>query len=241
MKDNTYLAGTILVAALIIAGSIIYAFAPTRPQISLNNNNAATYNLPPLKADLPYEQTMGEGGDVVLGDTNSLVKIVEYGDYQCPFCEKFFKESESRIREQYIGSGKANMIYKDLIVIDGFVAGGHESADSALAANCAADQNKFWEYHDALFTVEGLDGKENNGNLTKELFLKIADSLGLNKTVFEICYDSRKYDAEVTADTEEASKDLERLSTPSTLINGELVAGAVPFAEFAKVVDKYIK
>ncbi len=243
MKDNTFLSGTILVAALIVAGALIYSFGPVRPAslpASLPAPNLAAINLPPFETSLPYSQTLTSGGEVLLGDPNAPAEIVEYGDYQCPFCAKFALETEPRIRENYIASGKAKMVYKDLIVVENFIAGGRESSDAALAANCAADQNKFWEYHDALFIIESADGKENSGNLTKDLFLTIADKFGMDKAVFESCYDSKKYAGEVRADTEEAGKDLSRLATPSSLVNGEVVAGAVPYNDFAKVIDKHL-
>src|SRR3989344_9431321 len=239
-KDNlTVISGSILAGALIVAGSIIYAFGPdgATPNVVTTTTNT----LPAFETKVPYQQTLGEGGDIILGNPGAKVKIVEYGDYQCPYCEKFFKESEGEIRRQYVANGKANMIYKDLIVIDNFIPNGQESHNAALAANCAADQGKFWEYHDALFTVEGLDGKENNGNLIKSLFMTIAEKLKLDKKQFENCYDTGKYSSEVISDTAEASKDLARLSTPSTLINGEVISGAVPFSDFAAVIDKYLK
>ena len=239
MKDNTFLAGTILVGALIIAGALVYVFGPERAVTSPDNGGSAI-TLPPFETSLPYSETPTPGGDILLGDPNAPVEIVEYGDYQCPFCAKFALETEPQIRDNYIASGKAKMIYKDLIVIDGFTAGGHESTDAALAANCAADQGKFWEYHDALFIIESIDNKENSDNLTKDLFLAISDKLGMDKSAFQDCYDARKYAGEVEADTVEAQTDLPRLSTPSTLINGELVSGAQPYANFAAVIDKFL-
>jgi protein-disulfide isomerase len=234
MKDNTYLAGTILVAALIIAVAIIYSFGPSRPPTTLNGNDS-NVSLPSFETRLPFKQTPSPEGEIILGDLNAPVEIVEYGDYQCPFCARFFLESEEKIRANYIGPGKAKMIYKDLAFL------GPESLDAALAANCAADEGKFWEYHDALFTVESKDNKEHNGNLNKELFMAIADKLELDKGTFESCYDSRKYDGEVQTDIAEAQQDLARVSTPSILINGELVQGAQPYDTFAAVIDKYIK
>lgn len=247
MKDNTFLAGTILAAALIIGGAIVYVFGPagSDAQPAQITQSAADVseeiNLPPFETSLPYNQTPTPGGDVLLGDPNAPVEIVEYSDYQCPFCGKFALETGSKINENYVASGKVKVIYKDLIVADSFVAGGHESTDAALAANCAADQGKFWEYHDALFVIEIVDQKENNGNLTKELFLAIANKLGMDKSAFESCYDSKKYAGEIEADMAEAQNDLQRLSTPSILINGELIQGAQPYENFAAVIDKYLK
>jgi len=193
--------------------------------------------LPPFEISLPYSQTPTPGGDILLGDPNAPVEIVVYSDYQCPYCARFALQTESQIRENYVASGKAKMIYKDLAFL------GQESVDAALASNCAADQGKFWEYHDALFTIELIDGKENNGNLTKELFMAITNKLELDKSAFQDCYDSKKYAGEVETDTAEAQTDLppERVSTPSFLINGELVSGAQPYANFAAVIDKFLK
>lgn len=241
-KDNlTIISGSILAGALIVAVAIIYAFGPEGAAVIPDDGSKSAATLPPFEISLPYSQTLTSGGDILLGDPNAKVKIVEYGDYQCPYCANFAIQTEPQIKQNYIASGKANMIYKDLIVIDSFVPNGQESRNAALAANCAADQGKFWEYHDALFAVEAADRAENNGNLTKELFLAIADKLGMDKSTFGSCYDTGKYSSEIISDTEEASKDLEKLSTPSTLINGELVPGAQPYEIFAAVIDKYLK
>src|SRR3989344_3665530 len=104
MKDNT-LASTIFVSALIIAGAIIYSFGPERVPISLNDTSKPP-TLPPLEKNLPFQQTLDATGDVILGDPNAPVNIVEYGDYQCPFCARFFLETEGKIRENYIDPGK---------------------------------------------------------------------------------------------------------------------------------------
>lgn len=233
-KDNSFLAGTILAGALIIAGSLIYVFGPEK-SAGPPEADTSTITLPSFETSLPYSQTPTPGGDILLGDPNAPVEIVIYSDYQCPFCARFFLNDESKVREDYVASGKANLIYKDLAFL------GEESTNAALAANCAADQGKFWEYHDALFTVETLDNKENSGNLNKDLFLAIADKLGMDKSAFESCFDSKKYAGEVDSDMAEAQNDLSKLSTPSTLVNGELVQGAVPYEALAGVIDKYLK
>jgi protein-disulfide isomerase len=114
--------------------------------------------------------------DVVLGDPNAKVTLVEYGDYQCPFCGRFFSEVEPLIRQNYIQTGKVNMIFRNFEFL------GPESEASAEASECAKDQGKFWEYHDALYSAKVADtaGGENDGSLNRDLFLKIANNLGLN-------------------------------------------------------------
>ncbi len=226
-KNNNFLAISILAAALILAGTLIYVFGPGRgtPNEAAPGDLAEAGNPPAI------------GDDVILGDAKASVTIIEFGDYQCPFCGRFFDQTEPQIIENYVKTGKAKMVYKDLIIIDGFVASGHESTDAALAANCAKEENKFWEYHDLLFKTEIADGKENNGNLTRDLFLRLARELDLNEKDFASCFDSRKYLAEVEGDVEEAKQSLAQLSTPATFVNNKLVQGAVPYEQFAKVIE----
>ncbi len=113
-------------------------------------------------------------GDVILGDANAPVTIIEYGDYQCPFCGRFFSEVEPLIRSQYIQTGKAKMVFRNYPFL------GPESDAAAEAAECAKDQGQYWAYHDALYSAKIQSPTENNGILNKDLFEKIASDLKLN-------------------------------------------------------------
>ncbi len=113
--------------------------------------------------------------DVILGDPNAPVTIIEYGDYQCPFCARFYTDVEQFIRDEYIASGKVKMVFRNYAFL------GPESVAAAEAAECAKDQGKFWEYHDQLYEAENKDGREHNGNLAKDLFVQISEELGLTK------------------------------------------------------------
>jgi protein-disulfide isomerase len=112
--------------------------------------------------------------DVILGDPNAPVTFIEYGDYQCPFCARFFTDVEPLIKDQYVKTGKVKMIFRSYPFL------GNESVLAAQAAECAKDQGKFWEYHDALYTAESQDAHENNGNLNRDLFLTLAQNLHLD-------------------------------------------------------------
>lgn len=112
--------------------------------------------------------------DVILGDSNAPVTVIEYGDYQCPFCARFFIDVEPLIRQKYIETGKVKMIFRNYAFL------GPESPAAAEAAECAKDQGQYWAYHDALYAAEHQDGQERNGNLNKDLFETIAQSLKLN-------------------------------------------------------------
>ena len=231
-KEGNFLAISILVAALIVAGTLIYVFGPAR---GIGGNEV------PEGSEAEAGQPPAVGDDYVLGDANAPVTIIEFGDYQCPFCGRFFSQTEPQIRENYVKTGKAKFVYKDLVIIDGFGAGGQESANSAMAANCAGEQGKFWEYHDLLFETEIADGEENNGNLNKSLFVNLARKLGLNETSFTSCFDSKRYLAEVEGDTAEAEASLPQLSTPATFVNNRLVSGAVPYEQFASIIEEELK
>src|SRR3989344_1731334 len=203
---------SILIAGLLVAGSIICVVGK------------GGTNDPPSDAQDGKVAKLLEIGDrdVVLGERNAKVTIIEYGDYQCPFCARFFRETEPKIRSAYIETGKAKMIYRDLAFLS------QESVAAAAAAECSKDQGKFWAYHDALYRTESLDGKEHNGNLNRELFLELATEVGLNVPEFTACIDSRKYVSLVEENTKRA-QGAGITGTPTSFVNGREVSGAQPF------------
>ena len=161
--------------------------------------------------------------DPVKGDKNAPVTIIEFSDFQCPFCGKFFKETFGQIDEKYIKTGKVKMVFRD------FPLSFHENAQkSAEAAECADEQGKFWEYHDMLF--------ENQEKLSVEDLKRYAVELGLDKDKFDSCLDSEKYKDEVKKDFSDGQK-YGVSGTPAFFINGKLVSGAQPFSAFEKVIE----
>ena len=212
-KDH-FLPVSILLAAVMISGSIIYLVKhggglPPEPA-RLGGGNQPTL----------VKVSVNETKDVILGDPQAPVTLIEYGDYQCPFCGKFFSETELTLRQKYIQPGKVKMVFRDFAFL------GPESIAAAAAAGCAKDQRKFWEYHDLLYTTEIKDSAENNGNLTRDLFIRLADQLKLDAAAFTTCLDSKKYDAEV----EESTKSGQSFgvgSTPTTFVNGKMVTDSM--------------
>ncbi|MEK6870150.1 MAG: thioredoxin domain-containing protein, partial [Thermoproteota archaeon] len=89
--------------------------------------------------------TFMENGSPILGDPNAPITLVEFGDYQCFFCNKFFHDTEDSLLKNYVETGKVKVIFKDFTII------GADSIAAANAAHCASDQGKFWEYHDTLY------------------------------------------------------------------------------------------
>lgn len=229
---DRFLPISIIVAGIMISGSVLYAINRA-PSSSLPKSPAPVAG-PGVATD--YLATISEvhDRDVILGDSKAPVTLVEYGDYQCPFCGRFFTQTEPKIRDVYIKTGKVQMIYRNLAFL------GPESQEAAEAAECAKDQKKFWPYHDEIFNVEVEDGEEHNGNLNRDLFLKIARDLGMDAAAFTACYDGNKYAEKVkkeTADAQAAGVN----ATPTNFVNGELVRGAQPFEQFKEVIDASIR
>lgn len=230
-KKDYLLPASILIAALLIAGALVYNVG--------QRSDGQTASLSGAAGQAP---SIDLANVVFLGDPKAKVTLVEYGDYQCPFCGKFFEETEPLIRNEYINTGKVRMVYKDLAFL------GPESLAAAEAARCAADQGKFWEYHDALFIEEGNEDRnddgtfngssENTGNLNKDLFLRLARNFGLDTSEFTACLDSRKHRAAVEADLAEARAVIPQPSTPTIFINGKMLQGALPYPTFKQAIEQ---
>lgn len=230
-RKDYLLPASILLAAILVVGAIIYSTG------AKNTNTEQQANLqqavqPQETQDLNQPKTPQIGNSVVLGDPQAPVTITIFSDYQCPFCGKFFEETESLIRQNYVTTSKAKMVYKSLAFL------GPESTAAAQAADCAKDQKKFWQYHDALFETEIKDGQENNGNLNIDLFKKIASDLNMNVDEFLSCYDSQKYASEVVNDMNEAASLMDKISTPTVFVNDTLIQGAYPYSTFSQVIDE---
>ncbi len=166
----------------------------------------------------------------VLGKTDAPVQITEYYDYQCPAC----KASESAVApfiiEDYVNTGKAAITFKNMTFI------GPESKVAALASLCAQEQNKFLEYHKALFAAQGA---ENSGVFTNAKLKSIAKDVGLDAATFASCLDGAKYRDQVAQETKDAGA-LGVDSAPTFIINGQKVVGGT-YLSIKRVIDKKLE
>ncbi|MGA9525423.1 MAG: thioredoxin domain-containing protein [Myxococcaceae bacterium] len=154
------------------------------------------------------------------GPENAPITIVEFSDFQCPFCSRVI-ETVDQVMEAY--PGKVRLVFRH------FPLDFHQDAPKAAEASmCANEQGKFWEYHDALF--------KNQQNLKEEGLKQQAQAVGLDAAKFEQCLTSGKYAEQVKKDME-AGKQVGVTGTPAFFINGRQLSGAVPFEEFKKVID----
>jgi protein-disulfide isomerase len=138
------------------------------------------------------------------GDPNAPVQIAEYSDFQCPYCKQFFNTTEPSLDEYFVKTGKIYFTYHSAgNWVSSNIGGGTESQDAALAAYCAADQGKFWEMHDALFANNR--DVENQGSFTDKRLTAIAQSVGLDITTYQSCYDKGTYKDQVQQDFTDAT------------------------------------
>jgi len=177
--------------------------------------------------------------DPVKGNPNAPVTIVEFSDFQCPFCSRFFKQTLPQLEENYINTGKVKLVYKDL-PLDNL----HPNARPAhIASECADEQGKFWEYHDVLFTKQSEWQRLPSADLSSTLTVYASD-LGLQTTSFESCLQSQDIADEVNKDTLEAAS-YGATGTPTFFIGTEKdgfikLVGAQPYAAFQAVIDKQL-
>ena len=175
--------------------------------------------------------------DPVLGDPSARVTIVEYGDYKCPFCTRFFVQTRPMLQERYIDTGKVKLVWRDFPNIDA------ESEPAAAAAWCAGQQGRFWAYHDALYTsvwntsygqgvnVEGRAAYEGH-------YFELARQVGgIDVDTFRTCLGSGAgLDAVRSGRDLGASQGVQ--GTPTFFIDGQKVVGAQPFEVFAQLIDQ---
>ena len=176
---------------------------------------------PPLAP--PARVQIDIGDSPVLGDEDAPVTIIEFSDFECPFCARWYTETKGQIEEQYIKMGKVKLVFMH------YPLSFHPQAEpAALASECAYEQGKFWEFHDLIF--------ENQRVISDANYKKWAADLGLDQAQFDDCYDSKKYLADVRDDFNKGR--LAKITgTPGFLINGILIIGAHPFTRFQKAIE----
>ena len=207
----------VLMCAAVFIGSLLYA-GPKFVQMAIPEKVR-------VAEELLRETTQING----MGDPSAPVHIIEYGDFQCPYCLKFWAHTEPQLIEEYVNTGKVFFEFRSM---GAFL--GEESAWAAEGAYCAGDQGKFWEYHDTLFT--NWTG-ENVGDFTKDKLIKYASAIDLDMAEFESCISAEKHKGTVEQDKAQADADGVH-ATPTLFINGVKVEGAQPFNFLKDLIEK---
>lgn len=166
--------------------------------------------------DIPTE------GYPSLGPDDAPITIVEFSDFQCPYCRRFHDDTFQALLDAY--PGQVRFVYRNLPLTSIH----SEALPAAIASLCANDQNAFWDYHGKLFSSE---------TLGEETYIQYATVLGLNVEEFSACLSSGKYDDFIQEDMDFALN-LGVQSTPTFFVNGLAIVGAQPLSSFQQIIDK---
>lgn len=166
-----------------------------------------------------------------LGDPKAKLTLVEFGDFQCPYCGRFFNQHFSTIKKEYIDTGKINFVYMDYAFL------GQESKDAAEAAKCATEQGRFWEYHDELYKNQK---GENLGAFNPTKLKEFASNINLDLGRFESCVESDKY-LQVIEDEKALGSKYGVSGTPNFLIGKQLKKGAGSVESLRQMIDAELK
>ena len=230
----TPIVGILMLVLGLLVGYYVRPLMPNQAQPGASVNSAVPVVIPTADNSAAQQKLM----ETVVaqtrhfrGDPDAPVTIIEFADFQCPYCGRFFAQTEPQINEQYMQSGKVRFAYFNFAFL------GPESQWAAEAAECAADQNKFWEYHDQLYDSQS---GENQGAFSKDNLKKFAKELGLDTSAFNKCLDSGKY-TQLIQDESSMASSIGVRSTPTFLINGQALVGAQPFEIFEQTIDSLLK
>lgn len=224
-----------IVLAVVIIGGSAAAF------LSMNNNNS-----PPTQSNELNDITKTITQPVIqnasaIGSDSANITIVEFGDYKCPYCARFHTETSGQIMDNYVRTGQVKFLFKDFVINDRPFDKG--STLASRASYCAADQGKYWPFHDELY--KNSQG-EHTEWVTKESLMAFAKNVQIPDVIkFSECLDSQKYNDVVTQNTQLA-KSLGIDSTPTFLLVTQGrepvgIEGAQPYDSFEEAISQLQK
>ena len=201
----------------------------------------AKLELKMLRNQLPTEQPkppvrISADNDPIIGDPNAPITIIEFSDFQCPFCARFDSQTLPLLVEEYIDQGKVKLVFRDFPI-----QSIHPNAVAASAASeCANEQGKFREMHDMLFDRQS-EWSRQDGASALALFSQYATEIQLGQERFDSCLASGKYIEEIRKDLEDG-RDYGVSGTPGFFVGNDEIGyvelkGAQPFESFKKVID----
>ena len=230
-------APSLAIGAIIASITIVAVILATNG--SLGEQELLIEPTPKIEQMGPAKITMDTfvlNGSPILGDPDAPITLVEFGDYQCHYCNVFFQSIEEDIIKNYVETGKVKIIFKDYNII------GPDSINASHGAHCANEQELFWEYHDILYSNwEG----ENNGWASSNNLRIFAEEINADVDKWTECMNEKKH-SKVIIDSNNDAKSLELTGTPAFFVinsNGEVskLFGAQPFEIFEKVFDKELE
>jgi len=240
---------TPILVVLLILASFLLGMMTQKIQYLQNGGptlTAGTTQTAQPQAAAPQDETTPReviiDDDPVLGDKNAPVTMVEFSDYECPFCKRHFDETYAKLKTDYVDTGKVKIVFRDLPL--SFHANAHKEAEAAECVRSLSDDETYFKYHDAIFTKTTSGG---TGFALTEL-APLAATFGLDQAKVQSCIDDGKFTAEVDKDMADASA-VGANATPSFFIGksdksgkitGTPIIGAYPYDNFKTLIDKML-
>ncbi len=218
----------LIAAAVLQIVLLIYIAAQVAGGVAAAPNNGDSAPTPTAPGgndapSVPIDMETLIDDDSIKGDPDAPVTIVEFSDYECPFCARFYSQTYTQIDEQYIKTGKVKLVYRD------FPLSFHQNAQKAAeAAECAGEQGKYYEMHDLLF--------ENGVSGGVAQYKQLASQIGLDTAEFNTCLDTGAMAGEVQKDFADGQR-AGIQGTPGFIINGKIISGAQPFSVFQQIIE----
>jgi protein-disulfide isomerase len=217
----------------ILLGYFVWGRAPAAPTVvamPVTPQVVATPTLEHVHYSIPTE------GFPSVGPAGAPITIVEFSDYQCPYCTAWHEQTYQPLLDAY--PGKIRFVYRN------YPLSFHQNAlMGAEAALCAGDQNAYWKMHDKLFSEKDMMNNQAGTTLDADAFTKFATDIGLDGTAFKTCLTSEKYKQAVLADLDFANHlptengEAAVGGTPTFFINGTRLVGAYPLSAFKQIID----
>lgn len=234
---NTKNTAPILIVLLFVAVFFIGILVDKVSYLSKNqgnsqNNQQAGAQIPNQQPNAPQpgqKVNVGVGKLPPNGNPNAKVKIIEFADLRCPYCDIFFKQTEPQIISDYVKTGKAVIYFRNFAFL------GQPSVVAANSAECANEQGKFWEMYNYLYTNQ--PSESDTSMFTTDKLTQVAGTLGMNTNQFQSCLSANKYDKNVSQDLADGQKAGVN-GTPTFFINGTMIVGAQPYAQFKTIIDQ---
>jgi protein-disulfide isomerase len=237
--SNAYLVFTLVIFSFflgMLTNKVMYLEqAAKSPQANTAVNAADKQQAIATPVPPPQIVKVDNGSLPLKGDQNAKVTIVEFSDFQCPFCKQYFEQTDGQIQNEYVKTGKVKFAYRHfpLTTI-------HPNAQiAAESSECANEQNKFWDYHDQLFQNQDTWSQQSGDDVVNS-FVSYASQIGIDADQFRSCVTAHKYKNKVDADAS-AGTAVQVDGTPAFFVNGYRITGAVPYADFKQVIDDQLK
>lgn len=209
------------------APGLIAAAAPTQQAAAAPTDTNPTAEDPTAAAPTQPVKAVDEKVDHIRGNKNAKVTLIEYADFECPYCSKHAATLDQILKDY---PNDVRLVFRNFPLLSL-----HEEAEKAAeAAECAGVQGKYWEMHDEIFKAN------TAGTMSVDQWKKVAASLKLDTAKFNTCLDSGETAARVSQDeTDGMAAGVQ--GTPATFVNGQLVEGAVPIASLKSLIDAELK